>query len=96
MSRGRLVAAGCDGATYEPSLTQGFNAVSYRRWSRAPKGCDALIELGNALLLVGCIPERLTVTEEAWRPNGKKGHRAVCARSVGAGECQERGMKKHG
>ncbi len=48
---------GLDGAIYELSLIQGFNAVTYSWWPGVPKGYEPLVEFGNALLQAGGLAE---------------------------------------
>lgn len=56
-----LFSAGLDGETHELTLSQGFNSVTYRWWSDAPKGYEPLICFGNELLQIGNFRERLLV-----------------------------------
>jgi hypothetical protein len=56
--------AGFDGAFYTLTITQGYNAVTYRWWPSAPKGHEPLVSFCNELLKIGGYKDRVAEMAE--------------------------------
>ena len=54
-------AMGCDGTSYELTLTRESSAVTYRWWCEAPKGYEPVVKFTNELLRLARCGERASM-----------------------------------